>query len=132
MISIDVEKNGANYFLQCISERGIYVCCRNAVFRSERLYLPTAKCFSIGGEAVRRMSERKARAFKPALEYLSELLKPYVVAKELDPHGNYYELYYHIYEKLFVGYNTVRIAKLNQQNVLDAVKGVMEKDNEKE
>ena len=72
------------------------------------------------------MSERKARAFKPALEYLSELLQPYVVAKELDPHGNYYGLYRHIYEKLFFGYNTVRIAKLNQQNVLDCVKRVME------
>jgi hypothetical protein len=125
MISIDVEKDGANYFLQCISQSGIYVCCRNTVFMSEWLYLPTAKCFSIGG-AVRRMSERKARAFKPALEYLSDLLQPYVIAKELDPHGNYYGLYRHIYEKLFVGYNTVRIAKLNQQNVLDCVKRVME------
>lgn len=126
MISIDVEKDGANYFLQCISENGIYVCCRNTVFMTERLYLPAFRCFSIGGECVRRMSERKARAFRPALEYLSDLLQPYVIAKKLDPHGNYYGLYRHIYEKLFIGYNRVCIAKLNQQNVLDCVKRVME------
>lgn len=133
MIDIYVEKNDLTYQIQMISSRDIFVACMNRVYMTERRWNVEERRFVYSRtSSVGRMAERKTKAFIPTMEYLTDLGRVYRTAKLLDSDGDFYALFCRTYGKLLVGYNRVCIPELKKELVLDAVKGVMEKGNERE
>ena len=131
MIDIYVEKNDLTYQIQMISSRGIFVSCMNRVYMTERRWdIEERKFLYDRRTSVIRMAERKAKQFIPAMEYLTDLGRVYRTAKLLDPDGDFRSLFCRTYGKLLVGHNRECIPELKKELVLDAVKGVMEKDND--
>lgn len=133
MIDIYVEKNDLTYQIQMISSRDIFVSCMNRVYMTERRWNVEERRFVYDRtSSVGRMAERKAKPFITTMEYLTDLGRVYRIAKMLDSDGDFYEMFCRTYGKLLVGYNRVCIPELKKELVLDAVKGVMEKGNERE
>lgn len=132
MIDIYVEKDDLTYQIQMLSHRAIFVSCMNRVYMTERKWdIEERKFLYDRMTSVIRMAERKAKQFIPAMEYLTDLGRVYRTAKLLDVDGDFYELFCRTYSKLLVGYNRVCIPALKKMAVLDAVKSVMEKDNDR-
>lgn len=129
MIEIYVEKDDLTYQIQMLSPRYIFVSCMNRVYMTERRWCIEERRFLINRESA-RMAERKVKPFIPTMEYLTDLGRVYRTAKLLDPDGDFYSLFRRTYGKLLVGYNRVCIPEFKKGLVLDAVKGVMEKDND--
>lgn len=133
MIEIYVEKDDLTYQIQMSSPRYIFVSCMNSVYMTERRWCVEEGRFLTDRETTcGRMAERKAKPFIPTMEYLTDLGRVYSTAKLLDPDGDFCSLFCRTYGKLLVGYNRVYIPEFRKDLVLDAVKGVMEKDNERE
>lgn len=129
MIDIYVEKDDLTYQIQMLSQRAIFVSCMNRVYMTERRWDIEERKFLY--DRVSCMAERKAKQFIPAMEYLTDLGRVYRTAKLLDVDEDFYELFCRTYSKLLVGYNRVCIPALKKMAVLDAVKSVMEKDNDR-
>ena len=129
MIEIYVEKDDLTYQIQMLTPRYIFVSCMNRFYMTERRWCIEERRFLINRESA-RMAERKVKPFIPTMEYLTDLGRVYRTAKLLDPDGDFHSLFRRTYGKLLVGYNRVCIPEFKKGLVLDAVKGVMEKDND--
>lgn len=131
MIEIYVEKDDLTYQIQMFFPRMLFVSCMNKVYMTNRRWDVEERRFLIDrATTYDRMAERKAKPFIPTMEYLTDLGRVYRTAKLLDPDGDFHSLFRRTYGKLLVGYNRVCIPEFKKGLVLDAVKGVMENDND--